>query len=78
MGKPESNIPRAVKELKAFRKVVLNAGEEKRIALSVPVQKLAYFNAEAQQWMVEPGSYRFYLGNASDAIVKSVDITVHK
>jgi beta-glucosidase len=51
-----SRVERAVRELKAFARVTLAAGETKTVALSVPAAELAYYDA-ARGWTVEPIEY---------------------
>ncbi len=38
------------KELKAFSRVMLSAGEQKTISLEIPVSELRYWNEETQRW----------------------------
>jgi beta-glucosidase len=38
------------KELKAFSRVSLNAGETKTVSLEIPVKSLSYWNSEKQAW----------------------------
>ena len=38
------------KELKAFSRVTLSAGEQKTISLEIPVSELRYWNEETQRW----------------------------
>ena len=38
------------KELKAFSRVTLSAGEQKTISLEIPVSELRYWNEETQSW----------------------------
>lgn len=59
------NIPKANKELKAFQKVFLNAGEEKSVELKVKASDLAYFDEKTMGWVVNPGKYRFIAGSSS-------------
>lgn len=55
------------KELKAFKRVVLEAGESKQITLSVPVEQLKYWNEEAHDWSLEHSQVELLLGaNAGD------------
>ena len=51
-----SRVERAVRELKAFARVSLAAGETRRVTLSVPVADLAYRD-ENRGWVVEPIAY---------------------
>jgi beta-glucosidase len=53
---PGSKVERAPRELKAFKRVSLAAGETRSVNLKVPVGKLAYYD-EAAGWVVEPGAY---------------------
>lgn len=54
------------RQLKAFEKVALGAGETARLTLRVPVSELG-FHADDGSYAVEPGRYQVFLGTASDA-----------
>jgi beta-glucosidase len=67
----KASVVRPVKELKAFKKVFLKAGETQTVELEVKVKDLAFFNEATHNWTVESGE--FVLCNAaSSADVKSV------
>ena len=67
----KASVARPVKELKAFDKISLKAGETKTVELTVKVKDLAFFNDKTHIWTVEPGE--FVLCNAASAAdVKSV------
>jgi beta-glucosidase len=51
-----SCVERAPRELKAFARITLAPGETRRVALSVPVADLAYYDA-GRGWLVEPIDY---------------------
>jgi len=69
-SQPNASVMRPVKELKAFKKVYLKAGETQSVQLEVKVKDLAFYNDRTMQWTVEPGE--FVLRNAaSSAEVKS-------
>src|SRR6185503_10350821 len=44
---PSSQVERAPKELKAFRRVGLEPGETKTVHLDIPVKDLAYYDEQA-------------------------------
>ena len=46
VGKPGSSIERAEKELKAFKKVMIAAGQQVTVTLSIPVKSLAYYDEQ--------------------------------
>lgn len=66
-SKPESALMRAPRELKAFQKVSLEAGESKRVELNFDVDDLAYWDEVSHSWQLEKGNYIFYVGNSSEA-----------
>jgi len=52
------------KELKAFCRVALKAGETRLVSLELPYDAFSMVNAEAER-VVEPGSFRVYAGSSS-------------
>ncbi len=65
VAKPLSCVSRVPKELIAFQKVFLQAGEDTRVSVSVPVSSLAYYNTALKRWVVEPGAYDILLASSS-------------
>ena len=65
VGYPDSGVDRPVKELKGFARLRLEPGETRRIEIPLPAQRLAYYDETCNGWVVEPGTYRVYLGPSS-------------
>ncbi len=61
----KSSRTRPVKELKAFEKVWLEAGETRTVELSVPVSALGFYS-ERDTYVVEPGEFKLMLGTSSE------------
>jgi beta-glucosidase len=61
---PTSQVERAPKELKAFRRVGLKPGETKTIQVDIPVKNLEYYD-EQSGWTVERTSYTLIIGQHS-------------
>ncbi len=76
VGKPDSSVFRAEKELKAFCKVFLRPGEKKRIALTVPVASLAYYHEGLKDWLVEGGDYLLSLSASSGDIRHRIPVEI--
>jgi len=76
VGKPNSTLERAQKELKTFKKVYLDQGTKRRYELSFQVSDLAYYDESIGDWVVEKGEYIIYLGNASDRIFGELRVKV--
>lgn len=76
LGKVNSKVKRAVKELKGFKKVTLLKSDSKKVDISIEVNKLAFYDETISNWNVEKGEYILYIGNASDNVLKEIIITV--
>ena len=76
IGKQGSVVERAEKELKAFKKVMVPAGQEVTVTLSIPVKDIAYYNEQSKKWIVEPGKYKLLAGTSSQDIKGAETITI--
>ena len=64
------------KELKAFKRVAVPAGETVRVNLEIPVSELRYWDTQAGDWALEKGAVELLLGSASDDIRLSSQISI--
>jgi beta-glucosidase len=62
---PDSRVSRPKKQLRAFQRVTIPAGETKTVTLSLAAADLAYWSPEQQQWVLEPGRVELLVGNSS-------------
>ena len=64
------------KELRSFLKIDLEAGEEKEISASIPINGLGYYNTEIRKRYVENGRYKICLcKNVNDCVLeKDIEI----
>lgn len=58
------SVTRPVKELKAFRRVHLRAGESRRVQIELPVSELAFWNIDMER-VVEPGDFDLWVAGDS-------------
>ena len=61
------SVLRPIKELKAFKKVLLKAGETKTVELNVKLKDCGYYNNKGN-YLLEPGTFKVMVGDASDDI----------
>lgn len=61
----KQSIERPEKELKAFEKVFLKAGESKVISMHIDDNAFAYFNEKANKWQSDAGQYQILAGSSS-------------
>ncbi len=66
----EASLPRPPKELKAFRKVSLDAGETATVEFELDDRALAFWDTASGQWRIEPGEFELLAG-ASAADIRS-------
>ena len=69
---PEATVSRPVKELKNFKKVLLQPGEKKEVSMEITTKDLMFYNSDLKyDW--EPGDFIIFIGtNSRD--VKSAKI----
>jgi beta-glucosidase len=67
VGAIGSQVERPVRELKGFTKARLEPGETGAIMFELPAASLAYYDTEASAWVVEPITYKVYVGPSSRA-----------
>ena len=77
VGKPNSKVKRALKELKAFQKIALKRGEKQKTEVSFDVDDLAFYDESIADWNLESGEYVIYVGTASNKIAKKIRITIN-
>lgn len=70
----QSSVSRPEKELKAFRKVFLNAGEEKEIELVFVKEAFQFFDESQMQWVMEPGKFIIQVGSSSRDIRQTAEV----
>lgn len=72
----ESTIYRPVKELKGFKKVWLNPGEEKEISFELSKRAFAFYNVNISDWCVESGEFDILIGASSADIRLTATVNV--
>jgi len=69
-----SSVVMPIKQLKAFKKISLKAGETQNVSLNIPFEELAFYGI-AMKKVVEPGVFEIQLGDASDHILFKKNVT---
>lgn len=62
---PESKVERPMKQLRAFSKVPIAAGETKEVVLDIPKEDFAYWDEAQDKFVVEPGKVKLLIGASS-------------
>lgn len=72
----ESTVYCPEKELRAFRKIFLEPGEEKLVEITLSKRAFAYYNVNISDWHVESGEFEILVGASSRDIRLSAKVTV--
>ncbi len=62
-----ASVSRPIKELKGFKRIFLNAGEQKQLTFTLTPEDLSMLNKEMER-VVEPGEFRIMIGASSKDI----------
>jgi beta-glucosidase len=73
-----SSVVRAGKELRGFERISLNPGETKTVTLTVPSEKLGFYDEKTHQFVVEPGTFEVLVGSSSADIRLKNTFVVNK
>lgn len=66
-----ASMIRPVKELRDFKKLLLQPGETKKISFTITKEKLSFYNSKLE-WIAEPGTFDLMIG-ASSADIRLKD-----
>lgn len=72
----DAKVEWAEKELKAFDRIALAAGETKTVTLEIPVSELRYWDESINGWNLENGQIEILLGSASDDIRLKTQVSI--
>lgn len=73
-GKPQ--VDRPLKELKAFARVDLKAGETKTVTMKLNAESFSYYSIRDKNWVADPGQYKILIGSSSQDIRQTADIVL--
>jgi len=74
----KSSVKRPAKELRGFERISLKPGEKKTVTLSLPAEKLAFWDETTHGFIVEPGKFDLMVGASSSDIRLRDQIEVTK
>jgi beta-glucosidase len=56
-------VARAPKDLKAFARVFIQAGESRSVTVEIPAVDISYYDEYLQKFVVEPTEYEVFVGS---------------
>jgi beta-glucosidase len=76
VSQPKASVLRPAKELKAFKKVHLKAGETQTVELELKVKDFAFYNDKTHTWDVELGEFIIYTAASSSNIKSKIIVNI--
>ena len=61
----KSSVDRPLKELKGFRRVMLNPGEARTVSFTLDHSALSFYSTAKDEWVAEPGAFEVWIGASS-------------
>jgi beta-glucosidase len=74
VGDPQSTVARPPRELKAFTKVFLDAGETRSVTMTVDQRAFSFWSERHRSWVVEAGDFEISVGSSSRDLPETVTI----
>ncbi|BCM89172.1 xylan 1,4-beta-xylosidase [Abditibacteriota bacterium] len=74
----QSSVKRPAKELRGFSRISLQPGAKKTVTLTLPAEKLAFWDEKTHGFRVEPGAFDVLVGASSEDIRTRGRLTVTK
>jgi beta-glucosidase len=70
------SVPRPPKELKAFARVELAAGETKRVSVPLNPRAFTFYDVAGKHWHADAGKYSVEVGRSSEDLPLHADVTL--
>ncbi len=62
---PKAGVPRPAKELKGFKRVMLDPGRNERVTLSIGRKDLSFYDDTKDAWVADDGEFKVLVGGSS-------------
>ena len=76
VGEQNPTVPRPVKELKAFKKVALKAGESKVLTFDLDNNAFAFYDVVSHDWKVNSGQFNIHVGASAGDVKHSASVNI--
>jgi beta-glucosidase len=73
-----ASVKRPTKELRGFERITLQPGETKTVTITIPGEKLAFYDEKTHGFVVEPGAFKVFVGSSSEDIRLKTQFVVVK
>ena len=78
VGDPEASVKRPLKELKGYEKVFVKAGETVRVSVELDSEAFAFYDVDAESFVIEPGEFIISAGPSSAELPLSATLEIKR
>lgn len=71
------SVSRPIRELKGFKKIYLEPGEEKTVTMTLDKRSFAYYDVESHDWQVDTTVYNIFVGPSSRDLPLKASVKVN-
>jgi beta-glucosidase len=75
---PQSSLPRPVKELKGFSKVLLTPGESKKVTIELGRDAISFYDDRQAAWVAEKGTFEVLVAASVTDIKLKGEVVLEK
>jgi len=76
VGDSHAPVPRPVKELKGFSKVMLNPGETRNVSVKLDKRSFSYYDVKSHSWAVSPGAFQIFVARSAADVQLTGSVTL--
>ena len=76
IGKKSDTVFRPIRELKGFKRVTLEPGEQKFVSIAFDDKSFRFYDIRTDSWEIETGNYDIMIGKNADEIVLKGELWV--
>ena len=78
IGEEKPVVDRPLRELKGFKRVLLQPGQTSHVELDLDASSFAYFDTSTMEWKVNPGTFKIEVGSSSRDIRLTSEVAITK
>ena len=72
----QSTLPRPLKELKGFEKVILRPAQSKVMRIDLDARSMSFYDPSQKRWTIEAGKFKVHIGSSSRNIKLTAEFDV--
>lgn len=76
VSRPDSKVERPAIELKGFKRVELQAGQQQKVTIAIPREQFRHWDETTHAWVIEPGKVVLHVGCSSVVLPLQAEVEI--